>query len=342
MNTPVSEPATTSPWRFCLAPMMQKTDRHFRYLVRLLAPHMRLYTEMITSGAILFGQRDRFLRHAPAETPLAVQLGGSEPDELGRAAAIAADWGYSEVNLNCGCPSDRVRSGAFGACLMRDPARVAMCLEAIRDALPHDVAVSVKLRLGVDELYSYDYFSDFVATQMASGCRVFHVHARKAWLSGLSPRENREIPPLEYDWVYRLKREYPGITVVINGGITTVAQAQHHLSLVDGVMLGRHAYADPYCLGEFDQRLFATSAPLASREQIIERFLEHVRSERIHGTYLKHMSRHLLNFFLGQPGARGWRQDLTVHTVAADAEVDVIETALTRVTRARRSAAATL
>lgn len=320
-----------NPWRFCLAPMMQKTDRHFRYLVRLLSPHIRLYTEMITTGAILFGDRARFLEFAAEEKPVALQLGGGVASELARAALIAAEWGYDEINLNCGCPSDRVQSGAFGACLMRDPFRVATCISAMRDVLPDKLVVSVKTRLGVDELYSYDYFNDFVGTLVNAGCRVFHIHARKAWLSGLSPQENRDIPPLEYAWVYRLKRDFPDITVIANGGINSVSQAQIHLEHVDGVMLGRQAYQDPYGLLAFDQALFGVSAPLATRSEIIERYLHYVAAQLGQGTYLKHMSRHLLSFFQGQPGARGWRRYLSTEGVAIDAGTEVIESALASV-----------
>lgn len=322
-------------WRFCLAPMMQKTDRHFRYLVRLLAPAMRLYTEMITTGAILHGDRDRFLRYDPSEQPLALQLGGADPDALARAAALAAARGYAEVNLNCGCPSDRVRAGAFGACLMRDPALVASCVTALLAALPATVTVSVKTRLGVDDCYSYGYFRDFVGRLHEAGCQVFHIHARKAWLQGLSPRENREIPPLEYDWVYRLKRELPAAVIVINGGITSAAAIQQHVTRVDGVMLGRTAYADPYALVSLQRAATSAVAPARSRDEVVKSYLEHVRRECATGTYLKHMSRHLLNLYQGEPGARAWRRTLSTAGAVRTANPAVIEQALEQIRQIR-------
>jgi tRNA-dihydrouridine synthase A len=303
-------PATdAAPHRLSIAPMMQRTDRHYRYLARLITADVRLYTEMVTSAAVVRGDRDYLLGHAPAEHPVALQLGGSEPDELAAAAAIGAAYGYDEVNLNCGCPSDRVQAGAFGACLMREPVRVAACVAAMRAAVPTTIPVTVKTRLGVDDLYSYDYFRAFVEEVAAAGCTVFQVHARKAWLAGLSPKENREIPPLEYAWVYRLKRERPDLTVVINGGIVSNAQAAQHLERVDGVMIGRHAYAAPYELADFAVRLCG-AAPPAPRRAIVDAYLAYADGEIARGTPQRLVLRHLFNLYQGQPGARRWRRSL--------------------------------
>jgi tRNA-dihydrouridine synthase A len=308
--------------------MMQKTDRHFRYLARLLAPDARLYTEMLTARAILRGDREQLLGYHPAEQPLAVQLGGSDPHELASAAQLCAALGYQEVNLNCGCPSDRVQAADFGACLMAKPALVAQCVQALRAAVPATVTVSVKTRLGIDALYSYDYFAGFVHTLYEAGCRVFHIHARKAWLAGLSPRENREIPPLEYAWVYRLRRELPAAVVVINGGIVTVDDALGHLREVDGVMLGRAAYDNPYALAALNQTLFGSSeATTLSREECLTQYLPYVSAELARGTELHHISRHLLNLFQGQAGARHWRRQLTENAHHKAAGIDVIERA---------------
>ncbi len=324
MNTPPDRRA----WRLCVAPMMQKTDRHFRYLARLIAPNARLYTEMLTARAILRGDREQLLGYDPAEHPLAVQLGGSDPTELASAAQLCAALGYREVNLNCGCPSDRVQAADFGACLMAKPALVAECVQALLAAVPTTMTVSVKTRLGIDDLYSYDYFASFVHTLYQAGCRVFHIHARKAWLAGLSPRENREIPPLEYAWVYRLRRELPAAVVVINGGIVTVDEAVGHLREVDGVMLGRAAYDNPYALAALDQALFgASTATALSREECLARYLCYVSAELARGTQLHHISRHLLNLFQGRPGARQWRRQLTENAHSPAAGIDVIERA---------------
>ncbi|MGE0485768.1 MAG: tRNA dihydrouridine(20/20a) synthase DusA [Gammaproteobacteria bacterium] len=308
MSTFAANPVTAA-HRFSIAPMMQRTDRHFRYLARLITPQVRLYTEMVTSAAVVHGDRDHLLGYAPAEHPVALQLGGSDPTELAAAAASAAAYGYDEVNLNCGCPSDRVQAGAFGACLMRDPARVATAVAAMRAALPAEVPVTVKTRLGVDDLYSYDYFRSFVERVAAAGCTVFQVHARKAWLAGLSPKENRELPPLEYAWVYRLKRERPDLTVVVNGGVVSSAQAARHLEQADGVMIGRHAYAVPYDLGEFAARLCGGAAP-SPRAAIVDAYLAYADAEITRGVPQRLVLRHLLNLYQGQAGARRWRRGL--------------------------------
>ena len=320
-NNPVS-------WRFCLAPMMQRTDRHFRYLMRLIAPNMRLYTEMVHVGAILHGDCERFLAYSDVESPLALQVGGSEPRELAAATRIALNAGYDEVNLNCGCPSDRVQAGKFGACLMREPARVRDCYDAMAAVTGDQRSTSIKTRLGVDELYSYEYFRDFIGIIADAGCRIFHVHARKAWLEGLSPRENREIPPLEYQWVHRLKAEFPHLVVIINGGLNSIEQCRQQLSCVDGVMLGRAAYDDPFSMRAFDQQIFEWTDSDTGQFEIVERYLEYIDRQLSRGIYLKHMSRHLLNLFRNRPGAKLWRRYLTQKAHEKNADSRVIRVAL--------------
>jgi tRNA-dihydrouridine synthase A len=290
--------------------MMDWTDRHCRYFHRLLAPSALLYTEMLTSGAVLHGDRERLLGYSPVEHPLALQLGGSEPSELARCARIAADSGYDEVNLNVGCPSDRVQRGRFGACLMLEPTLVRDCVAAMRDAV--DLPVTVKTRLGVDDHESYGWFRDFIGCVAESGCTVFIVHARKAWLSGLSPKQNREVPELRYDWVYRLKRELPGLTLVLNGGISTVAEVDGHLAQLDGVMLGRAAYHNPWILAELQGHLFGFTG-VDGREAAVRALSEYIRQQCAAGIPVKHVSRHVLGLFQGMPGAKKWRRHISQH-----------------------------
>lgn len=303
--------------KLCVAPMMDWTDRHCRYFHRLLAPSALLYTEMLTTGAVLHGNRERLLAFDAAEHPLALQLGGSEPADLARCAHIAQQRGYDEVNLNVGCPSDRVQRGRFGACLMLEPALVGDCVAAMRAAV--DIPVTVKTRLGVDANDSYAWFGDFIGRVAESGCEVFIVHARKAWLSGLSPKENRDVPELRYEWVYRLKQENPGLTVVLNGGIRGAGEVERHLRELDGVMLGRAAYHDPWLLAELQSRLFPhagvphRSAPFARpeaprREVAVQAMTEYLHRQVRQGVPAKHVSRHVLGLFQGQPGARRWRR----------------------------------
>ncbi|MDX1381761.1 MAG: tRNA dihydrouridine(20/20a) synthase DusA [Xanthomonadales bacterium] len=294
--------------RLSVAPMMDWTDRHCRYFHRLLAPSALLYTEMLTTGAILHGDRDRLLAYNPEEHPLALQLGGSEPDELARCAAIAAEHGYDEVNLNVGCPSDRVQRGRFGACLLLEPQLVADCVAAMQAAV--SLPVTVKTRLGVDDQDSYAAFSEFVDCVAAAGCRVFVVHARKAWLSGLSPKENREVPELRYEWVHRLKRERPHLTVVLNGGIGSAETVERHLEAVDGVMLGRAAYHEPWLLAELQARLFDRPG-VGSRGDAVGAMTAYLRAQVARGVPVKHVSRHVLGLVQGQPGARRWRRYLS-------------------------------
>ena len=319
MPAPLSER-----YALCVAPMMDWTDRHCRYFHRLLAPHARLYTEMVTTGAILHGDRARHLDFDAAEHPLALQLGGHEPAQLAQCARIGADFGYDEINLNVGCPSDRVQSGRFGACLMREPALVAECVAAMRAAV--SIAVTVKCRIGVDEQDEYEDLHRFVETLIGAGLETLIVHARKAWLHGLSPKENREIPPLNYARVYRLKREFPQLAIVINGGILDAEAVPTHTGIVEGVMLGRAAYHDPYVLARCEQALFGT--PLPEREEILQRLEPYMRAQRARGTALKHIARHILGLYLGQPGARAFRRVLSERMHKPDADFAVVEHAL--------------
>lgn len=300
-------PSHPAPWRICIAPMMDWTDRHCRYFHRLLSPHARLYTEMVTSAALVRGRQLRLLEHSVQEQPLALQLGGSDPAQLAQAARMGAQAGYAEINLNVGCPSDRVQSGRFGACLMREPLLVGDCVKAMRDAV--DVPVTVKCRIGVDDQDAYADLQRFTDIMLAAGVGVLVVHARKAWLQGLSPKENRQVPPLDYARVYRLKREFPQLQVILNGGISTVEQIHTHLAQLDGVMLGRAAYHDPFVLARIEHALYGT--PLPERADVLRRLRPYVEAELQRGTALKHISRHLLGVYQGEPGARAFRRTLS-------------------------------
>jgi tRNA-dihydrouridine synthase A len=294
--------------RLSCAPMMDRSDRHFRFLTRVLAPNALLYTEMITARALLRGDAQRLLRFDAAEHPVALQLGGADPEELRAAAKLGAAAGYDEINLNVGCPSDRVQAACFGAALMLDPARVAACVAAMRAAV--DVPVTVKTRLGVDEHDSYEFLTTFVERVAATGCDTFIVHARKAWLSGLSPKENREIPPLDYPRVHRLKRDFPELRIVINGGLvdrdTALAQLEH----VDGVMLGRAAYQQPWLVAELDREIHGTRAT-PDLARVLDRYVLYIERELVAGTPLRSMTRHLLGLKTGLPGGRRWRRTLS-------------------------------
>lgn len=315
--------------RLSVAPMMDWTDRHERFFLRLISKRALLYTEMITTGAILHGARDRLLAFHPAEHPVALQLGGSDPKALAECARIGADLGYDEINLNVGCPSDRVQNGRFGACLMLEPELVRDGIAAMRAAV--SIPVTVKHRIGVDERDSYDDLCRFVSVVAESGCTAFTVHARKAWLSGLSPKQNREIPPLSYETVYRLKRDFPRFTIVLNGGVRSLEEAAEELRQVDGVMIGRAAYETPYMLAEADRRIFGEAdASVLSRREIVEAFIPYVRAECAAGTHLRHMTRHILGLFQGLPGARAWRRTLTEGAVKEGSGIEVIEAALAR------------
>ena len=324
--------------RLSVAPMMDWTDRHCRVLHRMLSTRALLYTEMLTTGAVLHGERGRLLGFDPAEHPVALQLGGSDPRELARAARIGEAEGYDEINLNVGCPSDRVQSGRFGACLMREPELVAECMAAIGAAVR--IEATVKCRIGVDEQDPEASLFRLVDLCAAAGVRCFTVHARKAWLEGLSPKQNREVPPLDYPLVYRLKRERPELTVVINGGVGSLDEAQAHLAHVDGVMLGRAAYHTPGILGEADRRLFDEAAEDVSPFAAVERYRPYVARELARGTHLAAMTRHMLGLFHGAPGARTWRRILTVESVKPGAGLDVVDRALAAVSGLQHQAAA--
>jgi tRNA-dihydrouridine synthase A len=306
-----------NPWRLAVAPMMDWTDRHCRYFHRLVTKRTRLYTEMVTTGALLHGDVPRHLDFNPQEHPVALQLGGSEPSDLAACAQLAARWGYDEVNLNCGCPSERVQRGAFGACLMAEPALVRDCVAAMHEAV--DLPVTVKHRIGIDKVESYDFVRDFVGTVAGGGCRVFIVHARNAWLKGLSPKENREVPPLRYDVVHRLKRDFPSLTFVVNGGLTEAAQIDEQLALVDGVMWGREAYHQPWKMADWDTRWLGARAPAAtSREAVEEAMVDYMsRQQRDHGTPWPTIARHMMGLYHGVPGARRWRQVWSDHRLKA-------------------------
>jgi tRNA-dihydrouridine synthase A len=322
--SPLADIPAANPWRLSVAPMMDWTDRHCRYFHRLLSPHARLYTEMVTSPALIHGDRERLLGFDRAEHPLALQLGGSDPRELAEAARIAVQYGYDEINLNVGCPSDRVQSGRFGACLMCEPALVAECFAAMQEAVA--IPVTIKCRLGVDAQDEYADLQHFIEAVSAKGCTVFVVHARKAWLQGLSPKENRDVPPLNYERVYQLKRDFPQLTIIINGGIDKVVEVQNHLRHVDGAMLGRVAYHEPYRLAELEQALHAT--PLPAREEVIERMRPYIEAHLAAGGKLQHISRHMLGLYQGLPGARRWRRHLSENAHRTDAGIAVIDEAL--------------
>ena len=326
-----SMPVAPDTIRLSVAPMMDWTDTHCRVFHRLLAPHARLYTEMVHANAVIHGDRERLLALDPVEHPVALQLGGSDPALLAEAAAIGAAHGFDEVNLNCGCPSDRVQAGRFGACLMREPALVADAVAAMIEACAgagRDVPVTVKCRLGVDDDHDYGRFRDFVDAIAAAGCRTFVVHARNAWLKGLSPKENREVPPLRYDWAYRLKRERPDLQVVVNGGITTQAEAIGHLAHADGAMLGRAAYHDPYLLHRLDVAWWG--GPLQSRAQLLRGLRPHVVAQLAQGVHLKHIVRHVLGLFAGERGGRAFRQVLSEGAHRPGADWSLVERALAR------------
>jgi tRNA-dihydrouridine synthase A len=319
-----------------LAPMMDWSDRHCRYFWRLLTRKALLYTEMVTTGALIHGDRERFLRFNTEEHPIALQLGGSDPAELARCSRWAQDWGYDEVNLNCGCPSDRVQSGMFGACLMAHPELVADCVRAMRDAC--ELPVTVKHRIGIDHMESYREMANFVGTVAAGGCDVFIVHARKAWLQGLSPKENREIPPLNYPWVYRLKQDFPDLTVVVNGGIQGLDACREHLQHVDGVMIGREAYQNPWMLADADAVLFGASNPAADRDAVIASLLPYVERQLADGAHLNHITRHILGLYQGVPGARKFRRHLSENAYKPDADAATLVDAHKLVQTAARAA----
>jgi tRNA-dihydrouridine synthase A len=300
-----------SPWRVCIAPMMDWTDRHCRFFHRLLTRRARLYTEMVTTGALLHGDVARHLEFNAEEHPVALQLGGSEPDDLAACAKLGERWGYDEINLNCGCPSPRVQRGAFGACLMAD------AVKAMRDAVT--IPVTVKHRIGIDRAEDYGFVRDFVGTLVRAGCEVFIVHARNAWLQGLSPKENREVPPLRYPMVHRLKRDFPALTIVLNGGLTSAEQMEAELAQVDGVMLGREAYHNPWALATWDRRFFGAADDTPDRAAIELRMVEYMEGVRSSGGRWPQAARHMLGLWNGTPGARLWRQVWSDHRLKGEA-----------------------
>lgn len=316
--------------------MMAWTDRHARYFLRLLSQNARLYTEMVTANAILHGKKERFLSFDPSEHPVALQLGGANSYALESAAKIGEDWGYDEINLNVGCPSDRVSSGHFGACLMAQPSLVAECVQAMAEAV--SVPVTVKCRIGIDDMDTGKPLDDFIEKVKSAGCSTFIIHARKAWLKGLSPKENREVPPLDYERVYKLKQGFPDLSIVINGGIVSLEQSNEHLDQLDGVMLGRAAYETPYLLANVDQFIFGRSSPVTSRHSVVEQFIPYCDREIEQGTPLHRVTRHILGLFHGYPGARQWRRHLSTYAVKKDATTEVIRDALEFVS-ARQQAA---
>lgn len=312
--------------RFCVAPMMDWTTPHFRYLARLLSRHTLLYTEMVTTGALIHGDTERFLRHDPSEYPLALQLGGSDAGELAHCAKLAEQFGFDEVNLNVGCPSDRVQNNMIGACLMGHPDKVAEGVAAMIDAT--NLPVTVKHRIGIDGRESWEDLCEFIDKVSAAGCRTFIVHARIAILEGLSPKENRDIPPLKYDWVYALKEKYPHLEIIINGGIKTFDECHQHLARTDGVMLGREAYNNPWLLAGVDPEFFGQPAPVTSRHEALRAMLPFIERELERGVFLTHMSRHLLGLFHGQPGGRRFRRHISENAHKPGSGLEVIRDAL--------------
>ncbi|KAE9527089.1 tRNA dihydrouridine(20/20a) synthase DusA [Testudinibacter aquarius] len=311
--------------RFSVAPMLDWTTRHCRYFHRQFSRHALLYTEMITTGAIIHAKYDHLL-YDPGEQPVALQLGGSDPSQLRLCAQKAEQYGYDEINLNVGCPSDRVQNGFFGACLMAKADLVAECVAKMQSAV--SIPVTVKTRIGIDDFDSYEFLYDFVQTLANAGCQEFIIHARKAWLSGLSPKQNREIPPLDYQRVYQLKRDFPQLSIVINGGIKTLDEMQQHLQFVDGVMVGREAYQNPSLLGYVDQVLFDPQSAVVTPRQAVEKMLPYIEKELQAGTHLNHISRHMVGAFQGCKGAKQWRRYLSENAHKPNAGTEVVQTAL--------------
>lgn len=312
--------------RFAVAPMLDWTDRHCRYFHRLISRHALLYTEMVTTGALMYGDRERFLGFNPLENPVAYQLGGSNPKDLAVCAKLVEEHGYAEVNLNVGCPSDRVQNGSFGACLMAQPSLVAECVASMADAV--NIPVTVKCRIGIDDQDSYEELVDFIGTIAAAGCRTFIVHARKAWLSGLSPKQNREIPPLRYDVVYQLKRDFPQLEIILNGGITCLDDCDEILTKLDGVMVGREAYQNPYILSTVDRRWYGDGHEIPSRQAIIESLIPYAEQHLQTGARLNNITRHTLGLFHGMPKARSWRRYLSENACKHGADINVLLEAL--------------
>ena len=325
-------PAPVPGRRLSVAPMMDWTDRHCRVFHRHISAHTWLYTEMVTTGALVYGDVERHLRFNDEEHPVALQLGGSDPADLATSARLGEQWGYDEINLNCGCPSERVQKGAFGACLMAEPQLVADCVKAMRDAV--DIDVTVKHRIGIDKTESYDFVRDFVGTVADAGCTTFIVHARNAILKGLSPKENREIPPLKYDFAYRLKRDFPQFEIIINGGIKTEAEIDEHLRHVDGVMLGREAYHNPFLMATFDQRYYGATTEPKSRAEVLEAMIPYIEAQLAQygplGLKMNSVTRHMLGLMQGLPGAKSFRQALSDSKQLASGDATLVRRAAAR------------
>lgn len=326
---PPSDKAKTQSQRaFCVAPMMEWSDRHCRYLWRLISRHAFLYTEMVTTGALIYGKDEpRFLDFNPQEHPVALQLGGSDPADLAKCSRLAEQWGYDEVNLNCGCPSDRVQNGMIGAILMAHPQRVADCVKAMQDAT--SLEVTVKHRIGIDDMEDYAGMVNFVdSVARSSDCKTFIVHGRKAWLKGLSPKENREVPPLRYEMVHQLKADFPELEIILNGGLTTLEQCLEHTTDLNGVMVGREAYSNPYLLAQVDQNFYADHHSIPSRNEISLQYVEYCREQMAKGLRLNYMARHMLGLYQGMPGARRFRRHLSENMHKPNAPISVLEDAI--------------
>jgi len=306
--------------------MLDWTDKHERYFLRLMSKHAVFYTEMVTTGALIHGDKDRYLQFNQEEHPVALQLGGSDPKAMAQCAKMAEDYGYDEVNINVGCPSDRVQNGAFGACLMAEPELVAENVSAMQNAV--DIPVTVKNRIAIDEMDEYECLPKFIKTVSQAGCKTFIIHARKAWLKGLSPKQNRDVPPLNYDLVYQMKRDFPELEIIINGGIKTLDESEQHLAQVDGVMIGREAYHNPYMMNQVDMRLYKEIQNEKTEFDVLNQYMEYMRKQIDQGVYLKHMSRHLLGLFTGQAGAKAWRRYISENAHKEGAGVEVIQQAV--------------
>jgi tRNA-dihydrouridine synthase A len=309
--------------------MLDWTDRHERYFLRLMSRHAYLYTEMVTTGALIHGDRHRYLQFNPEEQPVALQLGGSDSKDLVECSKMAEDYGYNEVNINVGCPSERVQKGSFGACLMAEPQLIAECVDTMRSAV--NIPITVKNRLAIDEQDEEKSLRQFIEVVSEAGCETFIIHARKAWLKGLSPKQNRDVPPLNYELVYQIKREYPALNIIINGGIKSIEDSLKHVQTVDGVMLGREVYHNPYLMVQVDAELYGDEDKILSRKQILEQYFSYIEQQMGQGVYFKHMSRHLLGLFQGQPGAKAWRRYISENGYKDGAGIEILQYAMDQV-----------
>lgn len=311
--------------RFCVAPMLDCTDRHERYLARLISKHTVLYTEMITTGALIFGDKPRFLDFSEIEHPVALQLGGSDPDAMTQSAEIVQQWGYDEVNINVGCPSDRVQSGSFGACLMQSPELVAENVKQMQAAV--DIPVTIKCRIGIDDQEPREALWALVDATASAGCKTFLVHARKAWLKGLSPKQNRDVPPLDYDLVYELKQDFPELEIVINGGIDSIEACHKHLEQVDGVMMGREAYSNPYIMAQVDQAFYGDTQAPRTRDEVLNEYIKYADERLENGSRLNHLSKHIVGLYHGEPRSRLWRRHISQNAHIPGSNTDVLRAA---------------